>query len=91
MYLSEWTSGDTISYTELIMGLASNSSSLYYPHVSLNKVKLLSVVFIVKTNNFFSRFKIILYYRCDFESKSAFILQALIYNFHGNLFFSFEN
>lgn len=53
MYLSEWTSGDTISYTELIMGLASNSSSLYYPHVSLNKVKLLSVVFIVKTNIFF--------------------------------------
>lgn len=58
MYLSEWASGDAISYTELIIGLTSNSSSFYYLHISLTKVKLLSVVFIVETNDFFPNLKL---------------------------------
>lgn len=76
-----------MSYPELIIELTPSSSSLYYFHISLDKVNWLSVVFIIKTKDVFSKFKIMLCYPCDFESKSTSVLQAYMHNLHGHLLF----
>lgn len=59
LYLCEWASGVITVYMELIYWAHSKFFSLYYLQITLNKVHLLSVVYIVKTK-YFSKFKIVI-------------------------------